>query len=335
MFSCFLFGGNDFFRKFAGGIGIIITHLEKLLKMKKYTNAIKWAIGYVAVILLFALFYLCLPSDYWGSNEAVNDFCDAFYFSVVTITSLGFGDIYPAAGTTGRFLVAIEAILGILIIGFFLNDIAMRQTIRFDKEAKENEDRKKRESAEIRLGLYFRELKPVFERYFRGVYEVITPLDKRDFPKDFLHYTYSFQFKDMYELYGQSLMMNNEFSEPVISIHLRNQDVIYQELKEFVTSADLTYWPELEEAIYHFFQMHHEFQFKEVILNNGLRPMGKGHKLKDMLSNMIKETRGEPEYRESNLINAYVAFYYFLKDNIVTLQSIYGIMEKTGRIKMT
>ena len=42
---------------------------------------------------------------------------------------------------------------------------------------------------------------------------------------------------------------------------------------------------------------------------------------------MIKNTEGEPEYRESNLINAYVAFYYFLKDNIVTVQKIYGALE--------
>ncbi len=44
-------------------------------------------------------------------------------------------------------------------------------------------------------------------------------------------------------------------------------------------------------------------------------------------SELIKKTKGEPEYRDSNLINAYVAFYYFLKDNIVTLQSIYGLLE--------
>ena len=66
--------------------------------MKKYTRAIIWAIGYVTIILLFALFYISLPSDQWGGSESINDFGDAFYFSVVTITSLGFGDIYPAAG---------------------------------------------------------------------------------------------------------------------------------------------------------------------------------------------------------------------------------------------
>lgn len=295
---------------------------------QNYSRAFGWALLYLCVILLFALFYLCLPTDQWGRDECILDLGDAFYFSVVTITSLGFGDIYPAAGTNGRYLVATEAILGILIIGFFLNDIAIRQSVRLGKEAKENEEKKKRESADIRLGLYFRQLKPVFERYLRGVYEVITPLVERKFPKDFLHHAYTFQFKDLYELYGQSLMMNNEFSEPVVSIHFKDQEVMYKELKEFVTYADLSYWPDLEEAVFHFIRMHHEFQFKEVILNNGLRPMGKDQKLKDMLSRMIKETEGEPEYRESNVINGYVAFYYFLKDNIVTVQRIYGLLEK-------
>ena len=296
--------------------------------MGNYSRALEWALGYLGVILLFAFCYLYLPTNQWGGDVSIRGFGDAFYFSVVTITSLGFGDIYPAAGTVGRYLVATEAILGILIIGFFLNDIAIRQSIRLDKEARENEERKKRENADARLELYFRALKPVFERYMRGVYEVITPLVERKFPEDYLHYTYVFQFKDLYELYGQSLMMNNEFSEPVVSIHLRDQDVLYRELKEFVTNADLSYWPDLEEAIFHFIRIHHEFQYKEVILNNGTRTMGKDYKLKDMLSDMIKNTVGEPEYRGSNLINAYVAFYYFLKDNIVTVQSIYGLLEK-------
>ena len=296
--------------------------------MEKYSRAFGWASGYLGVILLFALCYLCLPIDQWGGNERILDFGDAFYFSVVTITSLGFGDIYPAAGTAGRYLVATEAILGILIIGFFLNDIAIRQSIRLDKEAKEHEEKKKWARACNRLQLYSKELRPVLERYLRGMYEVITPLEERKYPEDFLHHAYKFQFKDLYDLYGQSLMMNNEVYEPVVSIHLKDQEVLYQELKEFLTNADLSYWPDLEVTIFHFMQRHHEFQFKDVILNNGLRPMGKDQKLKDMLSKMIKETEGEPEYRPSNLINAYVAFYYFLKDNIVTVQRIYGVLEK-------
>lgn len=45
------------------------------------------------------------------------------YFSAVTIATVGFGDIVPLTDEA-RLLVAIEAILGILFIGLFLNSIA-------------------------------------------------------------------------------------------------------------------------------------------------------------------------------------------------------------------
>jgi hypothetical protein len=47
------------------------------------------------------------------------------YFSVTTITTLGFGDIVPLT-TLARSLVALEAIFGIILIGMFLNALATR-----------------------------------------------------------------------------------------------------------------------------------------------------------------------------------------------------------------
>jgi hypothetical protein len=47
------------------------------------------------------------------------------YLSAVTVTTLGFGDITPVSGWA-RALVASEAILGIVVIGFFLNALASR-----------------------------------------------------------------------------------------------------------------------------------------------------------------------------------------------------------------
>lgn len=121
------------------------------MSMKQYSRALKWAMGYIGVILMFALFYLLVPADNWGGSEKICDFGDAFYFSVVTITSLGFGDIYPATGTIGRCLVATEAILGILIIGFFLNDIAMSQAKHLDEVNQRKEEKKRHQDALARL----------------------------------------------------------------------------------------------------------------------------------------------------------------------------------------
>jgi hypothetical protein len=51
---------------------------------------------------------------------AQGSFSRMLYLSAVTITTLGYGDIVPTTGWT-RFLVATEAILGIIIMGLFLN----------------------------------------------------------------------------------------------------------------------------------------------------------------------------------------------------------------------
>lgn len=48
-------------------------------------------------------------------NEKVNTFGDAFYFSVVTLTTVGFGDITPMS-SQGRFVTTIMIISGIILI---------------------------------------------------------------------------------------------------------------------------------------------------------------------------------------------------------------------------
>ena len=43
-----------------------------------------------------------------------------FYLSAVTITTLGFGDIVPVSDCA-RFMVATEVVIGVVLIGIFLN----------------------------------------------------------------------------------------------------------------------------------------------------------------------------------------------------------------------
>ena len=45
------------------------------------------------------------------------------YLSSVTITTLGYGDIVPISGVS-RFLVGLESVVGIVLIGLFLNSLA-------------------------------------------------------------------------------------------------------------------------------------------------------------------------------------------------------------------
>jgi hypothetical protein len=56
-------------------------------------------------------------------SKTTGNFYRMLYFSTITITTVGFGDIVPLT-TRARLLVGLEAFLGVLIIGLFLNSLA-------------------------------------------------------------------------------------------------------------------------------------------------------------------------------------------------------------------
>lgn len=88
----------------------------------KYLSKIKAstiAFLYLIFILFFGTLYWSFPS-FW--KEPLS-FVQSIYFSVVTITTLGYGDIVPV-NDAARILTALEALLGLLFIGLYLNSIA-------------------------------------------------------------------------------------------------------------------------------------------------------------------------------------------------------------------
>jgi hypothetical protein len=56
-------------------------------------------------------------------SEASGGFGRMLYLSVVTITTLGYGDIVPISDLN-RFLVGLESVIGLIIIGLFLNSLS-------------------------------------------------------------------------------------------------------------------------------------------------------------------------------------------------------------------
>lgn len=86
------------------------------------------AIPSLAAILLFALIYL-IPGmvEYNGEPLESYDlhirFGTAIYFSTVTYTTLGFGDVTPR-GLTGEFFVVLEVLLGYLTLGLLVAILA-------------------------------------------------------------------------------------------------------------------------------------------------------------------------------------------------------------------
>ena len=79
-------------------------------------------------LLLIVLIYTALVFIFAGGYEATNsvvhaytpsghDFGDSVYFSYVTMTTVGYGDIRPVG--IGRLIAAIQALIGVILIGIF------------------------------------------------------------------------------------------------------------------------------------------------------------------------------------------------------------------------
>ena len=94
------------------------------------TDGISAAIfGYLLITLTFALFYVKLEETYPGSfdlGRSDSHVSSLVYFSLVTITTLGFGDITPVS-RFARVIVGIEAALGLMYVAVFIGRVVNRR----------------------------------------------------------------------------------------------------------------------------------------------------------------------------------------------------------------
>ena len=91
---------------------------------------------YMLLGLIWALLYLFIaeivPGSFNGLPQApwLENFAAAIYFSFVTITTLGYGDISPIL-PLARFLVIMEAIVGVFYMAILVASlIGVRMSIR-------------------------------------------------------------------------------------------------------------------------------------------------------------------------------------------------------------
>lgn len=82
----------------------------------------RFSLCFTTVILLFSLFNYS-QRDAMGLPK-VHDFWDAFYFTVITLTTIGYGDITPTE-TCGKIIMALQG-----FVGFFLFALTASMIIR-------------------------------------------------------------------------------------------------------------------------------------------------------------------------------------------------------------
>lgn len=90
-------------------------------------------IAHILEMMVFAVLYLSLiPFEIFGGlhgnfpADFSPTFADAFYFSCITYTSLGFGDIVPLGWL--RLIAGLEALLGLVLITWTASFLYLEMT---------------------------------------------------------------------------------------------------------------------------------------------------------------------------------------------------------------
>ena len=89
------------YRLVVGIVGALIAHIAEIWV---------FAFGYYLLIRFTSLGSLTV----FGSGETIHNVMDCVYYSFVTYTTLGFGDLIPTG--TLRFLTGLESLTGLVLI---------------------------------------------------------------------------------------------------------------------------------------------------------------------------------------------------------------------------
>ncbi|MBL7069064.1 MAG: pentapeptide repeat-containing protein [Candidatus Omnitrophica bacterium] len=82
------------------------------------------------IIAYAAIFFLLKSITASASNAFSFNFGDYIYYSVVTFTTLGYGDIIPKTSTIFRLIAVSEAFLGAFLMGLFIFTLARKYSAR-------------------------------------------------------------------------------------------------------------------------------------------------------------------------------------------------------------
>lgn len=210
---------------------------------------IVWICLYLCLMPLFALVYYWMPNGQFRIPEnAGTDYGSWLYYSIVTITTLGFGDYTPAHGWA-QAVTAIEVMCGLVFLGFFLNSVgSMKSEIDVENEIEKQHS--------VHLATEYDKLMkniPVLlhrlNMYLSFCYAVTTPVSKRG---EGGQYNPDFPFNDMHDLYLPSGLPTDYSSRPAVEglmVCASNTSLYLDSLQSHV---DLTLWPEMLEDSFAF-----------------------------------------------------------------------------------
>lgn len=208
-----------------------------------------WIGLYVALTPVFALIYWAMPdAQFRIPDGAGTDFGSWLYYSIVTITTLGFGDYTPAHGWA-QAVTAVEVMCGLILLGFFLNAVgSMKSEIDVASEVEKQKAVHAAQEKE-KLVQSTPALLHNINIFLAYCYAVTTPLSNRKSQQSF---NPDFTLDDMADMYKPSGLPMDHTTMPAVSRLMKVSAKTSLCLDSFQTRVDLSLWPDLLESCFAF-----------------------------------------------------------------------------------
>ena len=270
-----------------------------------------YGILYLSLIPTYATLYYFFPSII-GSERS---YLECLYFSTVTITTLGYGDIIPL-DEAGQIVTASEALLGVVAIGLFLNAIASARSDIVRKEEAEKNAKSYRDSQQARLNGHYSLMRPIIERYI--FYSIVIT---RPNGSDSRQYNPDFSLNDMKDLYKPSGLTRENLLKPAICGYFDSIEDLHNEISDLVKNVDLRCFPNIEAYSLQLMDVITNFDYSNFILS-ATETLVEDRKLSDIAEEMLEGYSGNYQPHGNNLIDAYIALYYQIRNIMRVLPNL-------------
>ena len=199
---------------------------------------IVWIGLYVCITPLFAVVYWALPLSQFRIPEgAGTDYGSWLYYSIVTITTLGFGD-YTPAHIWAQAVTAIEVVCGLVFLGFFLNAVgSMKSEIDIESEI----EKQKQLHFEMEKEKLLKSTPMIIHSlntFMAYCYEVTTPPDKRTGEE--VAYNKDFSFTDLAGLFEPTDLPFDRTNLPAVERLMKSASQTSLALDSLQQRIDLT-----------------------------------------------------------------------------------------------
>lgn len=275
-----------------------------------HVRPLVWVSIYLALVPAFAAVYYLIPrSEFHYPADVSTDFGSWIYYSVVTITTLGFGDFTPA-GSLAQAVTALEAILGLVMIGFFLNAVSsLRSEIDLESELEKHrllhqlhEQRKLTRNTPV--------LVHKINLFLSYCYAVTTPVERRKSDRAFNE---RFAMTDMRDLFKPSGLPTDMSGATAVEGLLRSARDLSLFLDSLQIRVDLSVWPDMLESCFTFVANCELFGSSELMKR--IASAENRSDTRARLVSVIASWKGEVRTGKERELNAVIELYRFIRTN--------------------